>query len=106
MRSLRDPRCKVQDRQDNRLIDYGTAPTVFVTGVAHVQIIDGLTKFALFERKTRVFGDLVEHFDEVTQNVVLPTDAVRPAMHLMCKTFGPRLLRPALTYDVRRVWLS
>ena len=88
------------------VIDYGTAPTVFVHGVAHVQILDGITKVALFERRTRVFGDLIEHFDEVTQNLVLPTDAVRPAIQLMCTSLGPRLLRPALAYSVRRVWLS
>lgn len=102
MWSFRDPQVS---NEENRVIDYGTAPTVFVHGVAHVQILDGITKFALFEAKTRVLGDLVEHFDEVTFNVVMPTEAVRPAVELTCKTFGPRLLRPALTY-VRRVWLS
>ena len=88
------------------MIDYGTAPTVFVHGVAYVQILDGITKFALFETKTRVLGDMVEHFDEVTFNVVMPTDAVRPAVELTCKTFGPRLLRPVLTCAARRVWCS
>ena len=103
MRSFRDAQIS---NGENRVIDYGTAPTVFVHGVAHVQILDGITTFALFETKTRVLGDMVEHFDEVTQNIVMPTDAVRPTIELTCKTFGPRLLRPALTYTMRRVWLS
>lgn len=78
-----------------RLVDYGTAPHVIAAGLARVDIMGGITRFAFFELKNTLIDGCADHFREVTSYLSFPTEAVAPALELIIATFGPRLLLPA-----------
>lgn len=88
--------------QPVRLVDYGTAPEVYADGLARVERLGAATLFAFFRLKTTIVEGQSQQVREVMQHIILPTDAVGPAVELTLLTFGTELLIPSSGYAVRR----
>jgi hypothetical protein len=86
-----------------RLVDYGNAPEIYADGLARVDRLSTVTLLALFRFKTIIIDGRSEQIREVTQNVILPTAAVGPAVELTLTTFGTGLLIPAASHATRRL---
>lgn len=69
-------------RDDDDIVDYGTAPVTFAQGFARVEFLGENTMFALWMPKTTVVNQQTERFREVVHYFVLPTDAIGPGIEL------------------------
>ena len=85
------------------LIDYGNAPITFISGFAGVHLMDSVCKFALYERKTTILGGALQHLHEVVHNIIMPVDAVGPAIGMTIQALGSRLVPPMPRYMPRRL---
>lgn len=86
------------------IVDYGNAPEIFVSGLARVDIMGGVTRFALFTRKVITSPDgYAQLCKEVTHSLIFPTEEVGPGVELTLATFGPRILLPTAGYILRRL---
>jgi hypothetical protein len=85
------------------IIDYGTAPTKWVNGLARVDLYGPDTLFALWRHKTTSIDGRMLRTREVVLNVAMPTEAVPPGLELTIITLGPRMLLPTAGYALRRM---
>jgi hypothetical protein len=85
-----------------KLVDYGTAPEVYADGLARVEQLGAATLFALYRLKTTIVDGQSQQVREVMQHIIMPTDAVGPAVELTLLTFGTELLIPSAGYALRR----
>ena len=65
-----------------RLVDHGTAPEVYADGLARVEQLGAATLFALYRLKTTIVDGQSQQVREVMQHIIMPTDAVGPAVEL------------------------
>lgn len=78
------------------------APEFFCNGLGRVQIVDGTATFNLFRARPTIAG--AESDREINVSIVMPCEAVGPAIELTLVTFGPRLILPGVILAARR-WM-
>lgn len=69
-----------RDVVTKRIAETRNAPTIFADALARVEVLDGgMVQLVFVERRREVTDDGVEHFHEVTLNVILPWKEATPA---------------------------
>jgi len=88
---------------DDDVVDYGTAPVVYVNGLARVDQMGSDALFALWAWRITMSEGRITRTREVVQNVVIPVAAIGPAVELTLATFGLAVMHPGATDFLRRL---
>ncbi len=74
------------------LLDSGNAPEIFASGLERVEVMGPVCRFVLYVVRNTPTGTV----KEIIANIIVPTDAVPPAIALTLKSLPAASLIPAI----------